>query len=359
MAHCFSSIGCPHGPGSFLCVMPLQLLRRVAIVEQIAADSITIRARGRPVQVRRVGLHPVDSWFLQAKAALFNCVFDIILRLNQPSKTLNAFFPGHCPNFPTSRISKIVAGTEATQNGDFSTGRFPLHTNRDVMTVLAELLSNQHLFFAGVSKEWRHAWGKRPKTTRAITAETSPSQLQWSFDGGLGKYSRIRQHLAEHIAEHCGGVDVLRCAYLNGCPIPEKACFKAAARGKLEMVQWALGGGCGWREVLCRAAAAGGSLRILMWAHANGCPWDETTCSEAASSGNLDILRWARVNNCPWDEETCSKAAGGGHLGILQWARDRGCRWDETTCSEAASSGYLDILRWARSKGCPWGDRTC
>ena len=144
------------------------------------------------------------------------------------------------------------------------------------MALLARLLSNQHVFFAGVSKVWRSAWGDLPKTTQAITAETSVSQLLWSFDGGLEKNPTV----CEHIAEHCG-LDVLQCAYSNGCALPEIACFKAAARGKLDMIQWAVHEDCRWDIVVCKAAAAGGNLRVLKWARANGCLWDGTTCSEA------------------------------------------------------------------------------
>ena len=36
---------------------------------------------------------------------------------------------------------------------------FGLHSNRTVMTLLAELLSDQYAFFAGTSKGWRNSWG--------------------------------------------------------------------------------------------------------------------------------------------------------------------------------------------------------
>ena len=67
------------------------------------------------------------------------------------------------------------------------------------MTVLAELLSNRYAFFGEVSKDWRSAWGELPKITQAITADTSISQLRWSFDGGLIKSPII----CELIAEKC------------------------------------------------------------------------------------------------------------------------------------------------------------
>lgn len=132
-----------------------------------------------------------------------------------------------------------------------STVHFSLSSNRDVMTLLAELLSNQHASFAGVSKEWRGAWGSLPKTTQAIMADTSLGQLQHSFDIGLTK----TQVVCERIAEHCG-VEILQCAHANGCPLTYPTLFMAAARGKLDMIKWALNEAWYFRKLLCRAAAA-------------------------------------------------------------------------------------------------------
>lgn len=52
------------------------------------------------------------------------------------------------------------------------------------MALLADLLADQYAFFAGVSKDWNRARGVLPKTARAITVDTSVSQLLWSFDNG-------------------------------------------------------------------------------------------------------------------------------------------------------------------------------
>lgn len=107
------------------------------------------------------------------------------------------------------------------------------------MTLLAELLSNQYAFFGGVSKDWKNAWGQQPKTTQAITPDTSVSQLQWSFTDGLVKGPNI----CLRVAEYCS-IDVLGFASFNGCSLPMEVCFKAATRGHLEMTQWALGQNC-------------------------------------------------------------------------------------------------------------------
>lgn len=83
-----------------------------------------------------------------------------------------------------------------------------------------------------MSKEWRNAWGDLPKTTQFTIAETSVYQLQWSFDAGI-----MKNHIVcERIAQHCG-VEVLQCAYSNGCRLSDAACSKAAARENFAMIQ--------------------------------------------------------------------------------------------------------------------------
>lgn len=109
---------------------------------------------------------------------------------------------------------------------------FSVVASRDVMTLLAELLSNQHAFFAGVSKDWRNAWGGLPKITRAITVDTSISQLRWCFDAGLTKGPAV----LENIAEFCT-VKILQYAFSNRYYLTDAACYKAVANGKIDMTQ--------------------------------------------------------------------------------------------------------------------------
>ena len=117
----------------------------------------------------------------------------------------------------------ITGSTKKPPAGD----SFTRATNPDVMTVLAELLSNQHVFFAGVSKYRRNAWGGFPKRTQAITPDTSISQLQWSLDGGLKKTPTVHQL----IIERCD-VENLEYANLEECDMSEEAFVKAAGRGE-------------------------------------------------------------------------------------------------------------------------------
>lgn len=83
-----------------------------------------------------------------------------------------------------------------------------------------------------MSKVWKHAWGDLAKTTQAITADPSVSQLQWGFDSGLRK----RLNLCEHITEHCC-LEVLQYAHSKGCKLPEETCFNAAGKGKIDIIE--------------------------------------------------------------------------------------------------------------------------
>ncbi|CAM9706437.1 unnamed protein product, partial [Laminaria digitata] len=140
---------------------------------------------------------------------------------------------------PQAKIAKREPSPDGGRNGNTMPGteatrvRRVFHGNGDIMALLAALLpSNQHGYFAEVSKEWRDAWGDQPKHTQAVTSDFSVSQLQWSFDGGLIKGPRI----CFRVAEHCS-LDVLRYAHSNGCQLLPGACFKAVARGNLAMIQ--------------------------------------------------------------------------------------------------------------------------
>ena len=255
---------------------------------------------------------------------------------------------------------------------------FPLQGNGDIMTLLADLLSNQYAFFAEVSRDWRNACDHLPRLTQAITADTSVSQLEWSFDSGLSKFGMV----SERIAEHCN-TELLRFAHSNGCVLFAEACYKAAARGDLEMIEWAIDQNSGWRYVVCRAAAAGGHLHILKWAHDINCSWDPSlfgargsffpsgpprerllwfgskniagglggSCSLPFAGRRLAIFR-GRESICfrrPY--QTCECAAAGGHLEVLQWARRQGCPLDNA-CLVAIKHGNLDTLKWMVADGC-------
>ena len=57
--------------------------------------------------------------------------------------------------------------------------------NADVLIGLANFVGKDFLFFGGVSRAWRSAWGNRPAETIAIAAHTSVAQMLYSLECGL------------------------------------------------------------------------------------------------------------------------------------------------------------------------------
>lgn len=119
-------------------------------------------------------------------------------------------------------------------------------TSADILSHLVGFVSDkQFLFFAPVSRSWKGAWGQRRALTSYVTAETSLSQLRYSFRFGIPR----------------------------------------------EGVDW------------CTLSARVGNLEVLKWARRRGCLWDEQTCTLAASGGHKELLLWARREGCPWNEQ--------------------------------------------------------
>lgn len=255
----------------------------------------------------------------------------------------------------------------------------PLVTKADIVSHLSGFVhDNQHLFFASVCCGWKHAWGRRPTATQAVTADTSVSQLRRSFESGLGRTNAVCD-----AAARLGRLDLLQSARAGGCPWSSSTMRWAAWGGHLGVCQWAKQAGCPWSKDTCSWAALRGHQHVLFWARSNGCVWDESTCSEAARGNHVDTLRWSRANgapwdartaayavahpdvfafvvqnNCPLDESVCATAAMAGNLGVIQYARSRGHHWDESTCRAAAFGGHFRTLQWCGENGCPWDSET-
>lgn len=135
----------------------------------------------------------------------------------------------------TSRdlVCVSVPGSASTLNAEHSNvlePRNPVADHADVIGhILAYAWDKSYLFVAGISKEWRDAWGNRPKVTLAVQ---SPSCLAW--------------------ARRCGH---------------------------------------SWDLHTCAAAARGGYMETLKYARVKRCGWNERTCEEAARVGHMEMLR--------------------------------------------------------------------
>ncbi len=169
-----------------------------------------------------------------------------------------------------------------------------------------------------------------------------------------------------------GHIDILEWASKNGCAW-DLLLWRNVAMFPLESIAWALKYEClsemgrimkyghanetrrrrDIKEIICDTSAAKGRIDILEFARKRCFLEKKDICYFAALYGQLNVLQWAREHGCDWDWRTCAFAAENGHLDVLKWAREHGCEWDSNVCELAAQTGHLEVLQWAREHGCP------
>ncbi|KAG5175400.1 hypothetical protein JKP88DRAFT_351513 [Tribonema minus] len=145
--------------------------------------------------------------------------------------------------------------------------------------------------------------------------------IQWALTNGCKMTIALLHH-----ASVCGTLRVVQFVFANNrAPLNDMlqdvpVCEAAAARGDLEMLQWARAQGSHWNALTTEAAARKGHLE---WLHELGCPCDEYACVYAAEGGRLDILPLLRAQGCSWDERVCTAAIQEGALEVLSWRKQR------------------------------------
>lgn len=207
----------------------------------------------------------------------------------------------------------------------------------------------------------------------------------------------------EHDQPHMGGMaceaaaegghlhvlQFLRSQHMNA-KWNHKTPMKAAERGHLEVLRWAMENRCPVDPYTYHGAAMYGHVHILEYLHATHAPYDAFAANAAAGQGHLHVLEWfkehetfymlrqqhllkyaARENQIKVLEWVCSQpedrfheafgltadvmasAAEGGHVEAMQWLRDRGTDWNTNVSNVAALEGKLEALKWLVDKGCP------
>ncbi|QBZ80618.1 ankyrin repeat domain containing protein [Pandoravirus celtis] len=194
-----------------------------------------------------------------------------------------------------------------------------------------------------------------PAYAAQLAARGHLDVLQWARTHGCPCDT-----VAASAAARAGHLHVLQWLYDNKCPWNGDACDEAAKGGHLEVLQWLRANGCPWDPWLCCVRAAEhGHLDVLQWLHANGCPLSESVCIGAAEHGHLDVLQWLCANGCPWDKRVAVRAAAGGHLDVLQWLHANGCAPNADACFAAAMRGHLQVIQWLRANNWPWDHNVC
>jgi hypothetical protein len=103
---------------------------------------------------------------------------------------------------------------------------------------------------------------------------------------------------------------------------------KAAADGRLDIIQKALANGYTYYIFILYEAIQYNRMNIIEWIYGANLlnPIKNWTIgySIAAKYGHLNILKWLYANRIPWDEDTCSCAIKGGHYDVFMWAWNNG-----------------------------------
>ena len=178
-----------------------------------------------------------------------------------------------------------------------------------------------------------------------------------------------------------------------------KTPMKAAERGHLEVLRWAMENHCPVDPYTYHGAATYGHVHILEYLHTTHAPYASFAANAAAREGHVHVLKWfaewenfymlmqqdllksaARENQIKVLEWVCSQpddrfedrfyedfgltadvmasAAEGGHVEAMQWLRDRGSDWNTHVSDAAAREGKLEALKWLADKGCPLDAKT-
>jgi len=189
------------------------------------------------------------------------------------------------------------------------------------------------------------------------------------------------------VAARAGKWETVELLVEHGAYVGTKAAEKAAAQGRLDILQWIsqkIGRFDSYSGIV-EAAVANEHLHILEWLMAEGYPREPNAIHVAVGRGLFPVVDWLlrheypltavayecamhsvhytcdvavlqelHNRNCPWNELTYVAAVLQGNFPILKWLRKHGCPWAEETAYNAAVHGKVEMLDWAIANGCPW-----
>lgn len=150
-------------------------------------------------------------------------------------------------------------------------------------------------------------------------------------------------------------LEILKWLHEQKCPWDEKICDKAAKKGQLHILKWAVDDQkyeC--PKSWCRLAAEKGNADIIQWVHDKGhldtVYLRQELCGWIATSGNLELLKWAAANGYPVASLVCLRATKAGHLHVLKWAIENGYQFNPMIHPRlqffATQHGHIDVLQW-------------
>jgi hypothetical protein len=227
-----------------------------------------------------------------------------------------------------------------------------------------------HLFVAGVSRNWRGRYMQLKNCSFSEARLLSGIRTGTRHRSALMSLSRLQY------AQACGltvtDIDLTKDAYAEA--VCQQSLEPLAVVTELRLH------GAIWDKVLCSHAAFNGELQLLIWLRNYGCPWnEERVLLNASSRGNMQLLEWLQTVTARsvWSSDVQTRMLNqAGHFGRMeaaQWLRSCGARWPErfTTAvqfgakSDDAASRILTscwtlpLVKWAIASGSGWLTGRC
>ncbi|AVK77519.1 F-box domain containing protein [Pandoravirus macleodensis] len=165
-------------------------------------------------------------------------------------------------------------------------------------------------------------------------------------------------HVGPYIASITGDGAVLWRSYAHaeGCPMRARASIRAAREGRITVL-YVLCRMLGhpWVPGICVEAAARGQLDVLNYASTHGHSYDEVACeAAAAAAGQYAVLDWLWKSKPPTRVDV-DRAAENGNVHLLRLLQARRCPRGKSTMAAAARGGHVDAVTWLLRHRCPWG----
>lgn len=140
----------------------------------------------------------------------------------------------------------------------------------DILSLVVEFTNEENYLFFSVNKAWMNAWGNRPKTTRALTNETTENQFIYSIENGLGR--------SQFIIDTCvrmNRLDLLKiCLLYFNYGTFDNVCYCASCEGNFRILKWGKKMNFNWGVYTCDTLFLRGRYTILKWAIQNGQNWN-------------------------------------------------------------------------------------
>jgi len=220
-----------------------------------------------------------------------------------------------------------------------------------------KLLTNKIITTAAVMGkvqvlEWARVRGGECEwhTFRVAAARGYLEVLQWAQSHNLNWFSPA----ISYDAAFCGHTAILELAWRHDRRHFDGGSF-AARGGHLPVLKWMKERGLlhkyNWH--VWYDAAHYGHVHVLEWLVESGYQPDSTVVSGGAKGGHVQVLEWARDHEIRMSIKACAHAAYHGHVHVLQWLREHECPWDGNVLYWARKGRHPEVLEWARANGCP------